>query len=137
MLRTTYRLHPIDVSLDEPTDPETHPCGCRGKGWEVFNDDPDAGELGEIQRCDECRIFEYDEDAQDAARFAGLLVDLDGKVLPEPTGVWSDLDRELTLLEIVRARIAQDGRRLGTKGDTTYSVLGSRVYRDFTARRLE
>ncbi len=33
---------------------------CRGKGWAVFT--PDSG-VDEVQRCDDCKVFETDEDA--------------------------------------------------------------------------
>ena len=136
MFRATHRLHPIDFAREE-LDEESCSCACGGKGWEVFNDDPAAGQLGEVQRCDDCRIFATEEEAHDAARFAGRLVALDGNLLPEPTGPWSNLEREMTLVPIVRARIAQDGRLLGTDLGTTYSVLGTRVYRDAGPWRLE
>ena len=66
------------AACDEPCD------DCAGKGWDIFNEDPDTGELGDIQRCDSCLLLEDDDTAWAAARLAGYVVDADGNVLSHP-----------------------------------------------------
>lgn len=54
---------------------------CEGKGWEIFNENHAEGHFGDVQACD-CGIFEFDEQAWEAARAAGILLDeIGGKVL--------------------------------------------------------
>ncbi len=67
----------IKAACGEPYD------DCGGKGWEIFNEDPDSGDLGDVQRCDTCRLL-YDDDAWEAARLAGYVVAEDGSVLAHP-----------------------------------------------------
>lgn len=112
-------------------------CGCAGKGWEVFNADPYAGELGDVQRCDECARFPFDEDAQDAARFTGLLVGLDGKVLSEPEGIFPSIARQQAMNQILRARFAEAGRLLGSTVSACFYVLADRVYCDSSTTQLQ
>jgi hypothetical protein len=51
-------------------------CDCGGKGWDVFNDDPDTGYLGEIQACDLCRPVLGDDAAAELASSKGYVVTL-------------------------------------------------------------
>ena len=45
---------------------------CAGKGWDVYNEDPEAGYLGEVQRCDTCKMFATENEAWAAASASGL-----------------------------------------------------------------
>jgi hypothetical protein len=50
---------------------------CEGcKGWDVFNEDPDTGYLGEIQACDRCSPELGDDAAAELASSQGYVVTL-------------------------------------------------------------
>ncbi|MBW8878811.1 MAG: hypothetical protein JF614_27965 [Acidobacteria bacterium] len=105
-------------------------CGCGGKGWEVFNADPDAGRLGDVQRCD-CGILPDDESAYDAASAAGLLVDVNGNVLPQPWGAYAAEVRRQRRVEALQRRLSQSGRLLGTCSPRIrFYALGNHVFCD-------
>jgi hypothetical protein len=53
---------------------------CRFRGWEIFNADEAAGFFGEVQACD-CGAYKSDEEAWEAARSTGLVLDENGCVL--------------------------------------------------------
>lgn len=50
-------------------------CDCEGKGWDVYNEG-DEFLLGEIQRCDTCKVFATDFDAACAAEKAGYKLEI-------------------------------------------------------------
>lgn len=75
---TPCHLADLAVRRDSPCE------DCQGKGWEVFNDDPETGQLGNIERCDTCKALATDTDAEDAARAAGYTVGSNGNVLAGP-----------------------------------------------------
>jgi len=103
-------------------------CGCDGKGWAVFNDDPEAGLPGRVQRCD-CEILPDEEAAYDSATAAGLLVDAEGNVLAEPWGVYAAEARCQVKVEVLRRRLAQAGRLLGScPPDIRFYALKNRVF---------
>jgi hypothetical protein len=121
----------LDEEDDEP------PCGCRGKGWEVLNQDPDAGELGKIRRC-HCEFLPDDETAYDAASADGLLVDVDGHVLPNPWGVYAAQVRRQRQAEALRRRLASAGKLLGTcSPHIHFYALGTNVFCDKSLVRVE
>ena len=65
-------------------------CDCGGQGWEIFNEDPDTGYLGEVQACDTCLVVANDDTAAELASLKGYVVTLrDGRwevdALPLPT----------------------------------------------------
>jgi hypothetical protein len=51
-------------------------CDCGDQGWEVFNEDPDTGYLGEIQACDTCQLVPDDDTAAELASSKGYVVTL-------------------------------------------------------------
>jgi hypothetical protein len=51
-------------------------CDCGDQGWEVFNEDPDTGYLGEIQACDTCQLVPDDDTAAEFASLKGYVVTL-------------------------------------------------------------
>ena len=55
-------------------DSTTDVCDCGGQGWEIFNEDPDTGYLGEIQACDTCRLVPDDDTAAELASSNGYVV---------------------------------------------------------------
>jgi hypothetical protein len=57
-------------------DSTTEVCDCGGQGWEIFNEDPDTGYLGEIQACDTCRLVPDDDTAAELASSKGYVVTL-------------------------------------------------------------
>jgi hypothetical protein len=59
-------------------------CSCSGKGWDVFNAEPEAGELGDVQRCDECQILPGDDVARERAMEAGYVIDAENYVRHNP-----------------------------------------------------
>jgi hypothetical protein len=59
---------------------------CHRRGWDIVHDDPAAGELGEIQRCDDCKVLRDDFAACEAARTAGFLVGDDYQIVAYPPG---------------------------------------------------
>jgi len=60
---------PPDGYEDEPE------CGYNCPGWHVFNATcPEAGILGDIEKCDDCEKYAYDDDAAKVAREAGYQV---------------------------------------------------------------
>ena len=121
----------LDEEDDEP------PCGCRGKGWEVLNQDPDAGELGKIRRC-HCEFLPDDETAYDAASADGLLVDVNGRVLPHPWGVYAAQVRRQRQAEALRRRLAGAGKLLGTcSPHIHFYALGQNVFCDKSLVRVE
>jgi hypothetical protein len=62
-------------------------CGlCNCRGWDIYNADLAIGELGEIQRCDDCRTLRGDLAACQAARAAGFTVNDDCQVIAYPPG---------------------------------------------------
>jgi hypothetical protein len=124
---------PIECGDDE----EPFLCGCGGKGWEVFNDDPDAGRLGEVHRCD-CGLLPDDEAAYEAASATGLFVDVDGNVLPQPWGAYAAAARRQRRVEALRQRLTGSGRLLGTcSPDIRFYALGKHVFCDRSLARVE
>jgi hypothetical protein len=123
--------------IEDRHDEEEILCGCGGKGWEVFNDDPDAGRLGEVQRCD-CGLLPDDEAAYEAASAAGLFVDVDGNVLPQPWGAYAAAARRQRRVEALRQRLTGSGRLLGTcSPDIRFYALGKHVFCDRSLARVE
>jgi hypothetical protein len=59
----------IDLERDDACD------SCNRRGWDIFNADPAIGDLGEIQRCDDCKKLRDDSVACHDARVAGFAVD--------------------------------------------------------------
>jgi hypothetical protein len=120
-----------------PSEEEEILCGCGGKGWEVFNDDPDAGHLGNVQCCD-CGILPDEESAYDAASAAGLLIDVDGNVLPQPWGAYAAAARRQRRVEALRQRLVRSGRLLGTcSSHIRFYALGKQVFCDRSTVRVE
>lgn len=70
----------IDLEPDDDCDL------CNDRGWDIVDIDPASGALGEILRCDGCRLFRDDLAAHAAARAAGFIVDDDGRILTYPPG---------------------------------------------------
>jgi len=62
---------PRQTAADLVSSPD---CDCGG--WDIFNADPEAGYLGEIQRCDTCDQLPDDETAAELARAQGFVVTL-------------------------------------------------------------
>ena len=120
----------LDEEDDEP------PCGCGGKGWEIFSH-PGTGELGKIQRC-HCELLPDDETAYDAASADGLLVDVEGRVLPHPWGVYAAQVRRQRQAETLRRRLAGAGKLLGTcSPHIHFYALGKNVFCDKSLIRVE
>jgi hypothetical protein len=90
-----------------------------------------------LQRDDASRSHPTDEDAQHAARSTGLLVDLEGKVLPEPEGPFPYIERNQTMIALLRARIADVGRLLATVEGARFYVLADRVYCHLSTTQLQ
>jgi hypothetical protein len=112
-------------------------CGCGGKGWEVFNEDPEAGVLGQVQRCD-CEILPDEEAAYDSATAAGLLVDAEGNVLARPWGVYAAQDRRQAQVEALRRLLIRAGRLLGScPPRIQFYALKNRVFCDKCTMQLE
>jgi hypothetical protein len=112
-------------------------CGFDGKGSEVFNEDPEAGILGQVQRCD-CEILPDDEAAYEAATAAGLLVDAEGNVLAEPWGIYAAEARRQVQMEVLRSRLIQAGRLLGScPPGIRFYALKNRVFCDKSTTQLD
>jgi hypothetical protein len=121
----------LGVEDDEPL------CRCGGKGWEVLDPDPDAGKLGKIQRC-RCELLPADETAYDAASADGLLVDVEGRVLPNPWGGYAAQVRRQRQAEALRRRLAGAGKLLGTcSPHIRFYALGKNVFCDKSLVRVE
>ncbi len=115
----------------------TELCGCEGKGWEIFNEDPESGRLGEVQACD-CGILPDDEAAYNSASAAGLLVDAQGHVLAEPWGVYADQARRQSQIEALRRKLIWYGRLLGScPPGVQFFALKNRVFCDRSTIQLD
>ena len=113
------------------------PCGCEGKGWSVYNEDPEAGCLGQVQRCD-CEILPDEESAYDSATAAGLLVDAQGNVLAEPWGVYAAQARRQAQIEALRRRLVWNGRLLGSyPPGVQFFALKNHVFCDRSTTQLD
>ncbi|HEX4959754.1 MAG TPA: hypothetical protein VF173_02865 [Thermoanaerobaculia bacterium] len=113
-------------------------CGCGGKGWAVFNEDPANAVLGKIQRCDECALLPDDETTYDAAAAAGLLVDAEGKVLAPPGGVYAAEARRQRRVSSLRRRLVRFGRLLGfCTPQIHFYVLGNHVFCDKSTAQVD
>jgi hypothetical protein len=88
MDKTSGAATTIDLEPDDDCAP------CHGRGWDIVLDDPAAGDLGEIQRCDLCKQLHGDFAACQAARTAGFLVSDDYQVLAYPPGFHLDAWRQ-------------------------------------------
>jgi len=128
-----------------PTAEETIPgeeedeilCGCGGKGWKVFNVDPHAGRLGDVQRCN-CGLWPDDESAYDAASAAGLLIDIDGNVLPQPWGAYAAEVRRQRRVKTLSRTLTRFGRLLGTcSPGIRFYALGTHVFCDRSTTQVE
>jgi hypothetical protein len=75
-------------------EPDTDCFPCKSRGWDIVQDDPATGDLGEVQRCDDCRQLPDDFAACQAARAAGFLVGDDYQVLAYPPGFSLDAWRQ-------------------------------------------
>jgi hypothetical protein len=75
-------------------EPDTDCFPCQSRGWDIVFDDTARGELGEIQRCDDCRQLPDDFAACRAARAAGFLVSDDYQILAYPSGFLLDAWRQ-------------------------------------------
>jgi hypothetical protein len=127
---------PASVEPMESEEEEPFLCGCGSRGWAVFNADPDAGRLGDVQRCD-CELLPDDESAYDSASAAGLLVDVDGNVLPQPWGTYAAEARRQRRVEALRQRLTRSGRLLGTcSPDIRFYALGKHVFCDSNTQRV-
>jgi hypothetical protein len=132
---------PPSTAAEEPSedrrDGKDILCGCGGKGWEVVNADPDAGRLGEVQCCD-CGLLPDAEAAYDSASAAGLLIDVEGNVLPQPWGAYAAAARRQRRVEALRQRLTGSGRLLGTcSPDIRFYALGKHVFCDKSLARVE
>lgn len=72
------------TTVDLERDEDCRSCDCRG--WDIINADPSTGFLGEIQRCDHCKVFRDDPAACQAARAAGFDLDDGYQILGYPPG---------------------------------------------------
>jgi hypothetical protein len=112
-------------------------CECGGKGWKVFNQDPEAGRLGVVQRC-HCELLPDEEAAYDAAAAAGLLLDVEGNVLPQPWGSYASEVRRRHRVEALRRRLTGSGRLLGTcSPEIRFYALGKHVFCDKSTARVD
>lgn len=64
---------PVIEPVVEPKDELCSDCG--GKGWEIYNEG-DEFLLGEVQRCDTCKVFDTDFAAACAAEEAGYVLEV-------------------------------------------------------------
>jgi len=112
-------------------------CGCQGKGWKIFNEDPESERLGEVQACD-CGILPDDEAAYTSAAAAGLLIDAQGHVLAEPWGVYADQARRQSQLEALCRKLFWYGRLLGScPPGVQFFALKNRVFCDRSTIHLD
>jgi len=131
-MTTHFPLKPF-----EPDEEEPFLCDCGGKGWAVFNADPDAGRLGDVQRCG-CGLLPDDESAYDAASAAGLLVDVNGHLLPHPWGAYAAAVRRRRQVDALRRRLIGSGQFLGTcSPDIRFYALGKHVFCEQSTARVE
>jgi hypothetical protein len=128
---------PATTEEPSPSEPEDGLlCGCGGKGWEVFNADPDTGRLGDVQCCD-CGRLPDEETAYESAASAGVLVDVDGNVLPNPWGAYADEVRRQRSEENLRQMLNRSGRLIGTcSPNIRFFALGKHVFCDKTTARV-
>jgi hypothetical protein len=111
-------------------------CGCGGQGWAIFNADPDVGRLGDVQCCD-CGRLPDDEAAYESAASAGVLVDVDGEVLPNPWGAYADEVRRQRSEENLRKMLNRSGRLIGIcSPNILFFALGRHVFCDKTSAKV-
>ena len=136
---------PVIHYISPPVAEETTPCEeedeilceCGGKGWAVFNADPNAGLLGDVQCC-HCGILPDDDSAYHCASQAGLLVDVDGHVLPSPWGAYAAEVRRLRRIDGLRRRLTQAGRLLGTcSPNIRFYALGEHIFCDTSTVKVD
>jgi hypothetical protein len=72
----------VRVDLEPADDCPT----CDNRRWLIVQAQPALGVLGEIQRCDDCRILPGDDAARDLARAAGFTLGDGHGILAYPPG---------------------------------------------------
>jgi hypothetical protein len=78
----------IDLEPDDDCGP------CNGRGWDIVNADPAIGQLGDVQRCDDCKLLGDDLAAREAARAAGFVVTDDCQIVEYAPGFSIDAWRQ-------------------------------------------
>ena len=74
-------------------EPDDDCFACDNRGWDIVHADPASGDLGEIQRCAQCKVLRDATAACDAARAGGFSVDNECRITEYPSGFRLDVWR--------------------------------------------